>query len=186
MSGQEENPTELATLGAGCFWCIDALLRQLRGVKHVEAGYAGGKEENPTYEQVSSGATGHAEVARVAFDPSEITFEELLDIFWHTHDPTTLNRQGADAGPQYRSVIFYHNEQQKQQAEAKMQELTERIIFDKPIVTAIEPLTSYYRAENYHQNYYAQNSMQPYCHIVISPKLQKLKKNYSHNLKEQK
>jgi peptide-methionine (S)-S-oxide reductase len=163
---------ELATFGGGCFWCVEAVFERLDGVQSVVAGYAGGPIPNPTYKQVCSGTTGHAEVAQISFDPTKISYRQLVDIFWDAHDPTTLNRQGADAGTQYRSVIFYHNEEQKQTAEQSKQEAQKN--FTQPIVTEIQPLTKFYSAENYHQDYYRNNPQAPYCQFVIKPKLKKL------------
>ncbi|WP_187263450.1 peptide-methionine (S)-S-oxide reductase MsrA [Pontibacter beigongshangensis] len=174
---------ELATFGNGCFWCTEAVFQQLEGVEKVESGYAGGHVENPTYKQVCSATTGHAEVLRITYDPQEISFEELLEVFWETHDPTTLNRQGNDVGPQYRSVIFYHNEEQRQLAEKYKQELEASGAFSDPIVTAIEPLTNYYPAEDYHQNYFLQNGFQPYCSFVVRPKVEKFRQVFTHKLK---
>lgn len=164
---------EQATLGAGCFWCVEAVFERLDGVKSVEAGYAGGTKANPTYEEVCTGTTGHAEVARITFDPSEISYETILEWFWKSHDPTTLNRQGADVGTQYRSVIFYHNDQQKAIAEQSKRKA--QAMFNDPIVTEIQPLKAFYVAENYHQDYYRNNPNAPYCTFVIRPKLKKLK-----------
>ncbi|HEX9614590.1 MAG TPA: peptide-methionine (S)-S-oxide reductase MsrA [Bacteroidota bacterium] len=164
--------SEEATFGAGCFWCVEAVFERLPGVKSVEAGYAGGTRENPTYEEVCEGTTGHAEVARVTFDPSVISFEKLLTMFWKSHDPTTLNRQGADVGTQYRSAIFYHDERQKAAAEKSKKEA--QADFENPVVTEIKPLTKFYKAENYHQDYYKANPYAPYCTFVIRPKLKKL------------
>jgi peptide-methionine (S)-S-oxide reductase len=171
---QGNNMTHLqkATFGAGCFWCVEAIFERLDGVDSVVAGYAGGTTPNPTYEQVCSDTTGHAEVAQITFDPSKISYEKLLEIFWEAHDPTTLNRQGADDGTQYRSVIFYHNEQQKAAAEKSKTEAQKN--FDKPIVTEIQPLTHFYIAENYHQDYFRNHPNAPYCVFVIKPKLKKL------------
>lgn len=163
---------EQATFGAGCFWCVEAVFEGLDGVESVVAGYAGGTTPNPSYEDVCSGETGHAEVAQITFDPIKISYERLLEVFWETHDPTTLNRQGADRGTQYRSVIFYHDEKQKQAAEKSMKEAAGS--FDDPIVTEIKPLTKFYEAENYHQDYYRNNPNAPYCQFVIKPKLKKL------------
>lgn len=175
---------EEATFGAGCFWCVEAVFEEVKGIKSAVAGYAGGKSPNPTYRQVSSGQTGHAEVARITFDPSVISYEELLEIFWHTHNPTTKNRQGADVGPQYRSVIFYHNETQKEIAERSLKKTDESGLWEDPIVTEIEPITNYSVAENYHQNYYENNPNAGYCQVVIAPKLKKFRKDFSHLLKE--
>ncbi len=180
----DQKNTELATFGAGCFWCVEAIFEEVKGVKSVVAGYAGGDIENPTYRQVSSGATKHAEVTRIVFDPSAVTYEQLLEVFWHTHNPTTKNRQGADVGPQYRSVIFYHNEEQKQLAQKSMEATDASDLWADPIVTEIEPIKNYSKAENYHQNYYENNPNAGYCTVVIAPKLKKFRKEFSHLLKE--
>jgi peptide-methionine (S)-S-oxide reductase len=164
---------EKASFGAGCFWCVEAIFERLDGVESVVAGYAGGIKANPTYEEVCTGTTGHAEVAQITFDPTKISFERLLEVFWEAHDPTTLNRQGADSGTQYRSVIFYHDEKQRLAAE-KSKKLAQKNFRD-PIVTEIKPLTQFYRAENYHQDYFRNNPNAPYCRFVIKPKLEKLK-----------
>ncbi len=174
---------ELATFGNGCFWCTEAVFQQLKGVEKVNSGYSGGHVENPTYEQVCGKQTGHAEVLRIEFDPSIINYDEFLEVFWATHDPTTLNRQGNDIGPQYRSVIFYHNNEQKEKAEKYKHELEKSGAFDKPIVTAIEPLNNFYPAENYHCDYYKNHGSQPYCHFVIKPKMDKIKKVFADKLK---
>lgn len=174
---------EQATFGAGCFWCVEAVFEQLKGVHSVEAGYAGGHVDNPTYKEVSTGKTGHAEVARLTYDPSVISYQDLLTVFWHTHNPTTKNRQGADVGPQYRSVIFYHNEEQRKMAEQSLEETDQSNLWKDPIVTEIEQISKYHKAENYHQNYYENNKDKPYCTIVIAPKLKKLRKEFSHLLK---
>lgn len=188
MTQQDEpaNQTEYqqATFGAGCFWCVEAIYQRVNGVISVESGYSGGDVENPSYQEVTTGRTGHAEVARVTFDSSVISFEELLEVFWHTHNPTTLNRQGADVGPQYRSVIFYHNEDQKRIAESSMEKTEASDLWDDPIVTEISPLTNYYVAENYHQNYYNNNPNAGYCSIVIAPKIAKFKKDFPHLLQD--
>lgn len=178
------NQLETATFGSGCFWCTEAVFQQLKGVESVMPGYSGGKRENPTYEQVSTGATGHAEVTQVKYDPSLITYDELLEVFWKSHDPTTLNRQGADVGTQYRSVIFYHNEQQKAIAEQYKKKLNEAGAFDNPVVTEITKFTTFYPAENYHVNYYNNNKKAPYCTFVIQPKLDKIRKVFKDKLKE--
>lgn len=175
---------EEATFGAGCFWCVEAVFEEVKGIKSAVAGYAGGKLANPTYQQVSSGQTGHAEVARLTFDPSIISYEQLLQVFWHTHNPTTKNRQGADVGPQYRSIIFYHNQKQKEIAEESLKKTDASDLWEDPIVTEIEPLTNYSVAENYHQNYYENNPNAGYCQVVIAPKLKKFRKDFSHLLKE--
>ncbi len=164
---------ERATLGAGCFWCIEAIFQRIKGVKSVISGYSGGNVENPTYEEVCSGKTGHAEVVQITFDPKVISYGEILDIFWKVHDPTSLNRQGQDEGTQYRSIILYHDEEQKRIAEKSKAEVSKN--FDKPIVTEIRPLTEFYKAEDYHQDYYNRNRNAPYCRLVINSKLKKLK-----------
>lgn len=179
----QDNSIQVATLGAGCFWCVEAVLQRLKGVEKVEPGYVGGHVKNPTYKDVCTGSTGHAEVAKVTFDASVISFEELLEVFWKTHDPTTLNRQGNDVGTQYRSAIFYHDLQQKEIAEAYKKQLDESGIFPNPIVTEIEPLTEFFVAEDYHHNYYNDNASQPYCQFVVRPKVEKLKKIFSEKLK---
>jgi len=176
---------EKATLGAGCFWCVEAIFENLKGLATVEAGYAGGQVKNPTYKEVCSGKTGHAEVAQLTFDPEVISYEELLEVFWHTHDPTTLNRQGNDVGTQYRSVIFYHNEAQRQTAEKSKALMDASGEFDNSIVTDIEPLSNYSKAENYHQDYFKHNPNQPYCRAVIQPKVEKFKKHFKSKLKEE-
>jgi peptide-methionine (S)-S-oxide reductase len=177
---------ETATFGAGCFWCVEAVFQQLEGVKTVVSGYTGGKVENPTYKQVSAGTTGHAEVIQLTYDPKVVTFPELLEVFWQTHDPTTLNRQGADVGTQYRSAVFYHTPEQKTLAEQYKRELDAAGAFNSPIVTEIVPVGNFYKAEDYHQNYYNLNSSQPYCSYVITPKLEKLKKVFKDKLKAAK
>ncbi|WP_393970827.1 peptide-methionine (S)-S-oxide reductase MsrA [Oxyplasma meridianum] len=169
--------TETAYLASGCFWCTEAVFQQIKGVIEIQSGYSGGKTPNPSYEEVCTGKTGHAETVRIRYDPSVISFKEILDVFFSTHDPTTLNRQGNDVGTQYRSAIFYVNQEQKAIAEMAIKELTEKRIFKKPIVTQIEEFRDFYPSEEYHNNYYKRNSDAPYCHYVISPKLAKLKKN---------
>src|SRR5262245_61420150 len=171
-SSQGTNVTELATYGGGCFWCVEAIFQRLNGVKSVTSGYAGGKTENPTYQEVCTGDTGHAEVIQIEYDPKKISYEDLLDVFWQAHDPTTLNRQGADRGTQYRSVVLYQNDRQKQAAEASKKKAAAQ--FKDPIVTEIVPLTKFYAAEKYHQNYFNNNPNAPYCAFVIRPKLDKL------------
>lgn len=171
---------EQATLGAGCFWCVEAVFQRVQGVVAVEAGYTGGDLEDPTYRQVVSGRTGHAEVARVTFDPEQISFEEILEVFWHTHNPTTLNRQGADVGTQYRSAIFYHDEEQQSIAEASLKRTDASDLWADPIVTEITRLGRYYKAENYHQDYFNNNSNAGYCQVVIAPKLKKLRDDFPH------
>ncbi|HXD92454.1 MAG TPA: peptide-methionine (S)-S-oxide reductase MsrA [Bacteroidia bacterium] len=175
--------TETATFGAGCFWCVEAVFQEMKGVVKVTSGYSGGTVKNPGYKEVCTGLTGHAEVCQIEFDPKQVSFKELLEAFWQTHDPTTLNRQGNDAGTQYRSVIFYHNETQKQLAEKYKEELDKSGAFDKPIVTAIDPFTVFYPAEDYHQNYYDQNGDAPYCQYVIKPKVDKFRKVFHDKLK---
>ncbi len=174
---------ETATFGSGCFWCTEAVFQQLKGVSSVVSGYSGGHVENPSYEQVCTGRTGHAEVCQIQFDPEQIPFEELLDVFFNTHDPTTLNRQGNDVGTQYRSVIFYHSERQKQIAERVKAELDKKGAWKNPIVTEIVPFEKLYPAENYHQNYFRNNPNQGYCRLVISPKLDKFQKVFKLKLK---
>lgn len=176
--------TEIATLGNGCFWCTEAVFQQLKGVLKVTSGYSGGHVKNPTYEQVCEKNTGHAEAIEIVYDPKVISYDELLEVFWQTHDPTTLNRQGNDVGPQYRSVVFYHNEQQKEKAEHYKTELDKSGAFAKPIVTAVEPFKNFYPAEDYHQNYYKLNGKAPYCYYVIKPKMEKFEKAFKHKLKE--
>lgn len=180
---QKEITLEKATFGAGCFWCVEAIFELVEGIEYVESGYSGGHVENPTYEEVTSGRTGHVEVARIHFNPEIITFQELLEVLWHTHDPTTLNRQGNDIGEQYRSVIFYHNEEQKKIAEQSRAKTDKSGLWKNPIVTTIEPLANYYTAEDYHQNYFANNPNAGYCSYVIAPKVAKFKKEFSHLLK---
>jgi peptide-methionine (S)-S-oxide reductase len=181
---QSLNGKEVATLGGGCFWCLEAVYDQLKGVESVESGYSGGKVANPTYRQVCSGNTGHAEVVQVTFDPQVISFREILRVFFTIHDPTTLNRQGADVGTQYRSAIFYHTPQQKMVAEQVIQELNRAGIWSNPIVTEVSPLTNYYQAEDYHQEYYQHNGEQPYCQFVIAPKVAKFRHKYLEMLKK--
>lgn len=176
--------TETAILGAGCFWCVEAIFQRVNGVVAVESGYAGGHVQNPTYNQVISGKTGHAEVAHVTFDPSVITFEEILEVFWHTHDPTTLNRQGADVGTQYRSAIFYINYEQKEIAEKSLRKTDASDLWDDPIVTEITPVSNYSKAEDYHQNYFNNNPNAGYCSVVIAPKIAKFKKDFPHLLQD--
>ncbi|MGA7968513.1 MAG: peptide-methionine (S)-S-oxide reductase MsrA [Terriglobales bacterium] len=174
---------QIATFGGGCFWCIEALFQRLTGVGHVESGYMGGHVDKPTYQQVCGGDSGHVEVVRVHFDPDQISYRELLDVFFAVHDPTTLNRQGNDVGEQYRSVIFYADEEQQRIAEDVIAEMMAAKEFSEPIVTAVEPASTFYPAEGYHQNYYNENSRQPYCMFVISPKLAKLEKKFAEKLR---
>ena len=174
---------ELATFGNGCFWCTEAIFQDLEGVEKVVSGYAGGHVENPTYKQVCSGTTGHAEVLQITYHPEKISYDGLLEVFWSTHDPTTLNRQGNDVGTQYRSIIFYHNKEQQKRAEMYKQKLDSSGAFNNPIVTTIEPLSKFYPAEDYHQNYYNQNGAQPYCSFVVRPKVEKFRKVFKDKLK---
>ncbi len=174
---------ETTTLGAGCFWCIEAVYQELKGVQSVVSGYMGGAVDNPTYNQVCSGTTGHAEVAQVKFDPEIISYAEILDVFWVTHDPTTLNRQGADVGTQYRSAIFFHTEEQRDKAELSKQQADAASLWPDPIVTEIVPATEFYEAEDHHQNFYLQNPSQPYCFVIIDPKIHKLRKTFQDKLK---
>ncbi|MGE5731444.1 MAG: peptide-methionine (S)-S-oxide reductase MsrA [Gemmatimonas sp.] len=169
---------ETATLGGGCFWCIDTIFRELTGVEKVESGYAGGRMPNPTYHDVCSGMTGHAEVVQVTFDPSMLSFRDLLGVFFTVHDPTTQDRQGPDVGTQYRSIVLYHSEEQRETAKQVIDELTREKVWDDPIVTQLAPFTTFYSAEKYHQDYYSQNQNQPYCQIVIAPKVAKFRKAY--------
>ncbi len=175
--------TETATLGGGCFWCTEAIFRSLKGVETVESGYSGGKTKNPTYNEVCTGETGHAEVIHITFDPKLISFKELLEVFWKTHDPTTLNRQGADSGTQYRSVVFYHTPEQKETAEKYKSDLNKENVYNQPIVTEISAFDQFYKAENYHQNYFANNRSQGYCQFVIVPKIEKFRKIFNNKLK---
>ncbi len=175
---------QIATFGSGCFWCTEAIFERLNGVVKVESGYSGGKVENPTYEEVCTGTTGHAEVTQITYDPSIITFDELLEVFWKTHDPTTLNRQGNDVGTQYRSVIFYHNKEQKELAEKYKAELDKSGVWDNPIVTEISPFINFYSAEKYHQDYYNNNPNQGYCTFVITPKVEKFEKVFKDQVEE--
>ena len=177
--------TDTATFANGCFWCTEAIFEELKGVISAVSGYTGGHTENPTYKEVCTGETGHAECLQIVYDPAQISFDELLEVFWETHDPTTLNRQGADVGTQYRSGIFYHNAEQKEKAERYKAELDKSGAFDKPIVTEITPFSRFYPAENYHQEYFANNeNSNPYCRIVIRPKLEKFRKVFHDKLKQ--
>ena len=183
MEVPKDAKLEVATFGGGCFWCEEAQFQVLDGVIKVESGFSGGTVPNPTYEEVCTGTTGHAEVVQVTFDPTKINYEQLLEAFWSSHDPTTLNRQGNDVGTQYRSVIFYHNEKQRVIAEFYKEKLEKSGAYDKPIVTELTPFKAFYKAEDYHQNYYKENGSQPYCHFVIAPKLEKFKKVFKDHLK---
>ena len=178
-----ENGKEVATLGGGCFWCLEAVFKDLLGVERVESGYAGGHVAQPSYYDVCSGTTGHAEVVQITFDPKEVSFKEVLQVFFSIHDPTTLNRQGADVGTQYRSVIFTHSPEQREIAERTIAELTAEKIWDSPIVTEVVPLTQFYKAEEYHQNYFESNPNQPYCAAVVAPKVAKFRKYFLDKLK---
>jgi peptide-methionine (S)-S-oxide reductase len=175
---------ESATLGGGCFWCVEAVYQDVRGVERVVSGYAGGHVDNPTYQQICTGRTGHAEVTQITYDPAQISYEDILYIFWRVHDPTTLNRQGNDVGPQYRSVIFYHDEAQKVIAERSLAEASAARVWPNPIVTEIAPLETFYEAEAYHQNYYRDNPYQPYCQYVIDPKVRKFRASFQERLKQ--
>ena len=180
-----DSDKQVATLGGGCFWCLEAVFEQLRGVESVESGYSGGRVANPSYQQIGTGATGHAEVIQLTFDPQVIGFREILEIFFTIHDPTTLNRQGADVGPQYRSAIFYHDPQQKVIAQEAIQEISAAGFWSDPIVTEITAFESFYRAEDYHQEYFRRNMRQPYCHVVIAPKVAKFRQRYLEKLKRE-
>lgn len=179
-----DNKLDTITLGAGCFWCVETIFEQLKGVQSVQSGYSGGIIENPTYKEVCTGETGHAEVCQIVFDPLIIPFEEILEVFWSIHDPTTMNRQGADVGTQYRSVIFYHTDEQRRIAEASKKKWNESGIFTNPIVTEIQPFSKFYNAEDYHQDYYNLNQSAPYCSFIISPKVEKFRKNFKEYLKK--
>jgi peptide-methionine (S)-S-oxide reductase len=180
----QNNNLAIATFGAGCFWCVEAVFQQLKGVVKVESGYSGGDVPDPTYKMVCMGNTNHAEVCQITYDPTQISFEELLEVFWTVHDPTTLNRQGEDIGTQYRSVVFYHTDQQKALTEAWIKKLNSEKVFPNPIVTEVSPFGVFYKAEDYHQNYFNQNGEQPYCRIVVKPKVDKFKKVFHEKLKE--
>ncbi len=180
----ESKDAGIATFGAGCFWCVEAVFQQVDGVLSVASGYTGGTVKNPTYRQICGGNTGHAEVCQIRYDSSKITFDELLEIFWLTHDPTTRNRQGNDVGTQYRSVVFYHDKQQKTQAEKRKQQLDAAGVWKNPIVTEISPAVKFYKAEGYHQNYYMDNPSKGYCQFVIRPKVEKFRKVFKDRLKK--
>ena len=182
-STSNQGVKEVATLGGGCFWCLEAVYSIMQGVEQVESGYTGGTVVNPSYEQVCKGSTGHAEVVQVIYDPSIVNYKDILTVFFSTHDPTTLNRQGNDVGTQYRSAIFYHNEVQKQAAENMIEELERQDIWDKPIVTEVAPLTKFYPAEAYHQEYFKQNPNQAYCQFVVAPKVAKFRQQFADKLK---
>lgn len=180
MNAQDKS---VATFGGGCFWCTEAVYDQLNGVDKVVSGYSGGTVKNPTYKEICTGNTGHAEVIQITYDPQVVSFEELLEVFFATHDPTTLNRQGADVGTQYRSAIFYHSDEQKRKAEFTIEELNNQSAFDDPIVTEVTAFDKFYEAENYHQDYFANNPNQPYCRMVVNPKVEKFKKIFEDKLK---
>jgi peptide-methionine (S)-S-oxide reductase len=176
---------QIATLAGGCFWCLEAVFDEVKGVQSVESGYAGGHMDNPSYKAVCTGMTGHAEVVRVTFDPDIVSYRDLLNVFFGIHDPTTLNRQGADVGTQYRSAIFYHDEEQKKIAEELIKDLEAQKIWDRPIVTTLEKMDKFYMAEDYHQEYFANNPYQPYCMAVVAPKVSKFRKHYMDMLKKE-
>jgi peptide-methionine (S)-S-oxide reductase len=179
MNGENET----ATLGGGCFWCTEAVYEQMKGVISVLPGYSGGHVKNPSYEEVCQGTTGHAEVVQISFNPSVVSFAEILEVFFQVHDPTTLNRQGADVGTQYRSVIFYHSEEQKQTAIGMIEKLDAEKLYSKPVVTGVSPFTQFYEAEGYHKNYFSRNPNQPYCRMVVAPKVEKFRKLFKEQLK---
>lgn len=181
----QNKDVEIATFASGCFWCGEALFKRLKGVLSVESGYSGGSVENPTYEQVKSGETGHAEAIQIMFDPQVISYDALLDVFWRTHDPTTFNRQGNDVGSQYRSVVFYHNAKQRKIAQNSKEKLLKEGIYKDSVVTEIVPYANFYPAESYHKNYYERNKDYPYCALVIDPKIQKLLKKFKKDIKEE-
>jgi peptide-methionine (S)-S-oxide reductase len=183
MENNGSSRTEVATLGGGCFWCLEAVYQELRGVERIESGYSGGDVPNPTYRQVCSETTGHAEVVQVTFDPGEVSYKDILEVYFTIHDPTTLNRQGADVGTQYRSVIFYHDEDQKRTAEGVISDLEAEGIWNNPIVTEVAPLDEFYVAEDYHQDYFRNNGFQPYCQVIIAPKVAKFRKQHLERLK---
>ena len=183
MENNGSSHTEVATLGGGCFWCLEAVYQELRGVKKVESGYSGGDVPHPTYRQVCSETTGHAEVVQVTFDPDEVSYRDILDVYFTIHDPTTLNRQGADVGTQYRSAIFYHTEEQKRVAEEAISDLQTEGIWNNPIVTEVAPFDEFYVAEDYHQDYFRNNGFQPYCQVIIAPKVAKFRKEHLERLK---
>jgi peptide-methionine (S)-S-oxide reductase len=183
MNHTKNSKTQTATLAGGCFWCLEAVFDNLQGVTDVISGYSGGHSPDPTYREVTSGRTGHAEVVQLYFDPTETSFQEILEVFFTIHDPTTLNRQGADVGTQYRSAIFYHNPEQKQTAEQVIAELEKQKIWENPIVTQVAPFEAFYPAEDYHQEYFANNPYQPYCQLVVAPKVAKYRQKFTNRLK---
>jgi len=182
--GSSPSSREVATLAGGCFWCVEAVFNELRGVEKVESGYSGGKIANPSYQQVCTGSTGHAEAVQVTFDPGEISFRDILQIFFTTHDPTTLNRQGADTGTQYRSAIFYHDDVQRSAAEQVIKEVNGSKVWKRPLVTELSPFKAFYKAEDYHQSYFENNRDAGYCQVVIEPKIVKLREHYRDRLKK--
>jgi peptide-methionine (S)-S-oxide reductase len=184
MQNSNANEREVATLAGGCFWCLEAVYDDMKGIESVESGYMGGQVANPTYEQVCGGRTGHAEVVQVTFDPAVVSYRDILSVFFVIHDPTTLNRQGNDAGTQYRSAIFYHTPQQKADAETVIEEITRQKLYRDPIVTEVKPASTFYVAEDYHQEYYARNASQPYCEYVVAPKVAKFRKHFTDRLKK--
>lgn len=179
----QKNNMDTITFGAGCFWCVEAIFSELKGVEEVKSGYSGGSIKNPSYKEICTGTTGHAEVCQLIYNPEVISFQELLEVFWQTHDPTTLNRQGADVGTQYRSAIFYHTEEQREVATEYLNKLDDEGVFKNPIVTEISPFTEFYSAEGYHQDYFELNGENPYCSAVIRPKVEKFKKVFQDKLK---
>jgi peptide-methionine (S)-S-oxide reductase len=183
MSKTETTNIDTATFGAGCFWCVEAVFQQLNGVQSIKSGYSGGFVKNPSYKEVCQGTTGHAEVCQITYDKTKVSFDELLEVFWKTHDPTTLNRQGNDSGTQYRSAVFYHTEEQKKLAEKYKEEINKSGAYPNPIVTEITAFSNFYPAEDYHQNYYNQNSSEPYCRFVIQPKIEKFEKIFKNKMK---
>ncbi|MCF6212430.1 MAG: peptide-methionine (S)-S-oxide reductase MsrA [Flavobacteriaceae bacterium] len=185
VNPQNDNITSTATFAGGCFWCTEAIFEQLKGVKSVISGYSGGNIKNPAYREVVTGRTGHAEAIQISYDPKVISYTELLDVFFSTHNPTTLNRQGYDVGTQYRSVIFYHNNTQKEEAKKMIRDLTKAEVYDAKIVTEVNPFKAFYKAEDYHQDYYDNNKTQPYCENVINPKLRKFLEKYTSKIKEE-
>ena len=183
MEIKDSTKWDTATFGAGCFWCVEAIFQELKGVKSVKSGYAGGTKVNPTYDEICSGKTGHVEVTQLIYDPTVTTFKELLEVFWEIHDPTSHDKQGNDVGPQYRSAVFYHSKQQMDEAEFYKKQLNDENAFSKPVVTQIAPMTEFYRAEDYHQDYYKNNADQTYCVYIIRPKLDKFRKAFKSKLK---
>lgn len=182
---QSKEKYEVATLAGGCFWCTEAIFKRLKGVKSVVSGYSGGERVNPTYDEIERGTTGHAQAIQIEFDPTAISYDKLLDIFWHLHNPTTVNQQDNDIGRQYRSAIFYHDQKQKETAQVSKQAFEESKVYNEPVITEITPFTNFYSAEDYHKNYYDTNRSAPYCMFIIDPKIQKLLKDYSNEVKEE-